>query len=105
MDRFNIDNSEVKFVVESNGEDIHLLYLLLRDCTSISESFGIGKFASEDKRSNLVSLTYKQIGNDWYCFYEPTAQEVNWVEVENLVKELFPSAEKIRSSQIPYAFI
>lgn len=106
MKSFEELDKEVKYVVESNGEDFSLLYRLLVDNVNIEESgAGKGVFANEENNSNLVSINYCWIEKDLYVFYEPTAVRVDWEEVDLKIKSMFPKAEKIKTSCIPFKYM
>lgn len=95
--------STVQHIVESNGEDYSLLWLLLREEGIVVDEILAGNSLwSNGEGDGLVSLRYASIQGELYCFYEPTSVKVDWNKVESSVKARFRYAKKSKITSVYY---
>ena len=94
---------KVDYIVESNGQDYSLLWLLLKaEGVEVNEILTGNSLWVNGNNDMLVSLRYSYIQDKLYCFYEPTSVKVDWGKVEDSVKSLFINAESEKTTSVYY---
>lgn len=94
---------EVNYIVESNGQDYALLWLLLKsEGVEVKEILSGNSLWSNGNGDGLVGLRYSYIQEELCCFYEPTSVKVDWNKVESSVKNEFPNATSKKITSVYY---